>query len=161
MYIGDDFGACPRPQVSRKVRRFNLKERIVFRRAAIVIQPENKSRQVVIVRFRTAKLIIIAVGSEAGVMFCISAAPVVAHVDVELAIRAKKNFPPLWLPRGVWFRVFLKGVQLNDIFVETQRRAIPDEAVYALPRSGTLSESATRAGLVSAEEVKPSHWPRR
>jgi len=29
-------------------------------------------------------------------------------------------------------RVFLKGVQLNDIFVETQRRAIPDEAVYAV-----------------------------
>src|SRR5262249_1471477 len=79
------------------VSHFHIGERIIIRSCAVRIEPEDASRQMGVVGSRSTELIIRLSGSErtAFQVLQLSAAPVIADLEVQFAIGAEQDFPTI------------------------------------------------------------------
>src|SRR5439155_12098777 len=68
---------------------------------------------------------------------------VIADLDVELAVRAEADHPAVMIAtQPLVAGVRLAGAEVNEIGLETQCRAVPDEAVHAIAQQrGVLKQS--------------------
>src|ERR1700682_1589287 len=108
-----------------------IEEGIVRRSRAVVVEPQNKTRQVIIIRLWPSKLI---VGHRAELVVLQKAAPpIVAHQDVELSVRTEAENAPVVVPAQRLIGVGLISIQMDQIAIERQGCAVPNVAIDAVP----------------------------
>ena len=144
-------------------------------RAAVVIEAQDDSGQVRIVRLGTAELIVLARRPARAVVEVLQlpAATVVADQDVQLAVRSEPNHAAVViaarrlrlipLSRRCRRAVVLKRPQHDQVAIEMQGTAIPDEPIDAIPEKRHLEDvrrcpprTCSRRGSVRSSGKKGS-----
>jgi hypothetical protein len=133
---------------------------------------EDDARQVRVVRFRPAELIVRDPGPEGTVdeVLQLSAPPDVAEEDAQLPVRAELDHaavvvPSLRLRKGAERRrhrreVLLDRPQPDQVPIEGERRAVPDEAVNSVAEQRRLAHHR-RIGAGRALGPEQVHAPVR
>ena len=86
---------------SPPMRGAHGEEGVVRRRGAVVVEPQDHPREVGVVGPGSAERVVHEAAAEKRAVRQVlhpSAAALVAHEDVELAVRPELDTPPLWLP---------------------------------------------------------------
>src|SRR5216684_888657 len=132
-------------------RKLDVKEGIVLRRGAVVIESDHHSGEVSIVGFRSAELIVHSVRTQRdGNVLHPATATVVANVDVKIAIGPEEDLAAIMVSAQGLSLVCLIRAQTDDVHVHRQRRTVPNETVYAIAKKGNLSGIARVVGPASA-----------
>ena len=145
-----------------------LQERIVARRAAVVVEAEDHARQVRVIRRRPAKIIVRHRTRQ--IVLREAAAAIVADDDVQLPIRAETEHAAVVIAPehrqrrvGHVVPIVLERAQADDVLVEGQRAAIPHETVHAIAEQrhlgGDVRVGAGRALRVVEIHVRRSREP--
>ena len=95
-------------------------ERVIVGYGAVGVQPENDARQMRVVGCRTAELIICLPRPErsAGEVLQLPPPALVADLEIELAVRAKENFPAVVIAAHGLASVGLERTQHYDVLIQ-------------------------------------------
>src|SRR5205085_12598948 len=113
-------------------------ERVVGGGGAVVVEAEDDAREVRVVGFGAAELVVLRDGAgacrgrAAGEVLKHSAPAVVADDDVELAVGAEAQDAAVVVAARGLARVLLQRAQAYEVAVEGEGRAVPDVAVNAI-----------------------------
>jgi hypothetical protein len=135
-------------------RRACTEERIARRRRAVVVEPEDDAGQVGVVRLRAAELIVVDARAERAVdkVLQLPPASVVADDDVELLVRAEADHPAVVIAAQRLPRISLERPQLDDVLIERERRAVPDETIDSVAEQRNVGEIVA---VGSAQRLRP------
>jgi hypothetical protein len=124
-------------------------ERVVARRRAVRVESEDDAGEVRIVGLRSAELIVRDSRPERAVdeVLELSAASVVADDDVELPVRPEAKDAAVVVPAQGLASVGLESTEPDEVAVERQSRAVPDEAVDSIAEQRHIGKlTAVRGG---------------
>src|SRR5688500_14294899 len=136
-------------------------ERIVSWRGAIEVQPQHGTTQMLIVRCRTAELVVrhgsrrwaeVLVGWPASEILQMPTPAQIADEDVQLSIRPDAQHTAIVITALRLPRVLLDGAQPDEIHVGGEGRAVPHEPIDAIAEERCFAEDV---GVYSGRTLRP------
>ena len=132
----------------------DIEERVIGGRGAVVVEPQNYSGEVRVVRLWSTKLIV-GNGTTACNVLKETAPAVIAEDDVKLAVRTETHHAAVVITARRLTGVLLQRAQLDQIAIERQSRTIPDVTIDTIAEQRYLIRvrGVGAGAALSPEEV--------